>query len=209
MRRPFKWDKKYLYWGITAFCVIASAILFYMALNYIGLLGRAFGALVKILSPFIWGLVISYLLGPLARALQARVFDPITAKLYRKNKRSNGGALSRGLAVFCSEVVMLAVIAALVYLILPQLYSSLETIVINSPVYIDNATQWLTRILEDYPEIEDYATKALGDVNQFLTNWLQSTVLPELGNLLSNVGAGVYYVLMAIYNLVIGIIVSI
>ena len=104
---------------------------------------------------------------------------------------------------------MLAVIAALVYLILPQLYSSLETIVINSPVYIDNATQWLTRILEDYPEIEDYATKALGDVNQFLTNWLQSTVLPELGNLLSNVGAGVYYVLMAIYNLVIGIIVSI
>lgn len=56
MRRPFKWDKKYLYWGITAFCVIASAILFYMALNYIGLLGRAFGALVKILSPFIWGL---------------------------------------------------------------------------------------------------------------------------------------------------------
>ena len=209
MRRPFKWDKKYLYWGITAFCVIASAILFYMALNYIGLLGRAFGALVKILSPFIWGLVISYLLGPLARALQARVFDPITAKLYRKNKRSNGSALSRGLAVFCSEVVMLAVIAALVYLILPQLYSSLETIVINSPVYIDNATQWLTRILEDYPEIEDYATKALGDVNQFLTNWLQSTVLPELGNLLSNVGAGVYYVLMAIYNLVIGIIVSI
>ena len=41
MRRPFKWDKKYLYWGGTAFCVIACAILFYMALNYLPALGRA------------------------------------------------------------------------------------------------------------------------------------------------------------------------
>ena len=29
MRRPFRWDKKYLYWGITAFCVVAAAILFW------------------------------------------------------------------------------------------------------------------------------------------------------------------------------------
>ena len=35
MRRHFRWDKKYLYWGVTAFCVIAAAILFYMALNYL------------------------------------------------------------------------------------------------------------------------------------------------------------------------------
>ena len=28
MRRQFRWDKKYLYWGITAFLVIAGAILF-------------------------------------------------------------------------------------------------------------------------------------------------------------------------------------
>ena len=28
MRHKFRWDKKYLYWGITAFCVIAALILF-------------------------------------------------------------------------------------------------------------------------------------------------------------------------------------
>ena len=26
----FKWDKKYLHWGVTAFLVLASAILFYV-----------------------------------------------------------------------------------------------------------------------------------------------------------------------------------
>lgn len=46
-------------------------------------------------------------------------------------------------------------------------------------------------------------------MNEFLANWLKNTVLPGLGNLITNVGAGVYYVVMAIYNLVIGIIVSV
>lgn len=64
MRKHFRWDKKYLYWGVTAFAVIACAILFYMALNYIPMLGRAIGSLLTILSPFVWGLVISYLLNP-------------------------------------------------------------------------------------------------------------------------------------------------
>ena len=209
MRRPFRWDKKYLYWGITAFCVVAAAILFYMALNYIGAVGSAISALFKILSPFIWGLVISYLLGPLVRTLENKVFHPLASKLYKKNKRSDGHGFARGMSILFSEIIMLAVIAALIYLIIPQLYSSIETIVVNSPTYIDNGTQWLTKLLEDYPEIEEYAVQALGDMNEFLANWLKNTVLPGLGNLITNVGAGVYYVVMAIYNLVIGIIVSV
>ena len=28
MRRRFNWDKQYLYWGMTAFCVIAASIVF-------------------------------------------------------------------------------------------------------------------------------------------------------------------------------------
>ena len=209
MRRPFRWDKKYLYWGITAFCVVAAAILFYMALNYIGIVGNAIKALVNILSPFIWGLVISYLLGPLVRTLENKLFRPLASKLYKNNKRSDGHGFARGLSILFSEIIMLAIIVALIYLIIPQLYSSIETIVVNSPTYIDNGTQWLTKLLENYPEIEQYAVQALGDVNEFLANWLKNSVLPGLGNLITNVGAGVYYVVMAVYNLVIGIIVSV
>lgn len=31
----FKWDKKYLYWGVTAFLVIAAAIVFFLGLSQI------------------------------------------------------------------------------------------------------------------------------------------------------------------------------
>ena len=146
--------------------------------------------------------MISYLLGPLVRTLENKVFRPLASKLYKKNKRSDGHGFARGMSILFSEIIMLAVIAALIYLIIPQLYSSIETIVVNSPTYIDNGTQWLTKLLEDYPEIEEYAVQALGDMNEFLANWLKNTVLPGLGNLITNVGAGVYYVVMAVYNLI-------
>ena len=209
MRRHFRWDKKYLHWGITAFCVIASAILFFMALRYLGLVGKAIKSLVRILSPFIWGLVIAYLLGPLVKALQKKVFGPLCARLFAKSRRSDGSALARGLSVFFSEVFMLAIVTGLFFLIIPQLYSSIETIIVNSPVYIDKLTTWATKMLTDYPEVRSYVTQLLGDINNDLMGWLQTTVLPGLGSLLSNVGTGVKYVLTGVYNLVIGIIVSV
>ncbi len=144
MRRHFRWDKKYLYWGMTAFCVIAAAILFYMALNYLPLLRAGIASLVGILSPFIWGLVICYLLSPLLDVMEKKLFSPLAARIYKKHKKKNGKGLARGLSVLMSEIVFLTVIAALVGLIIPQLFQSLETIVNTSPQYISNAIDWLT-----------------------------------------------------------------
>ena len=209
MRRNFKWDKKYLYWGITAFSVIACAILFFMALNYIDLVGRALKNLMHILSPFIWGLVLTYLLHPLVRTLEGKVFRPLFARLFAKSKRHSGRRLARGLSVLLSEICLLAIVTGLFFLIIPQLYSSIETIVTNSPVYIERLTEWASKFLTDYPELRSYVTDLLGDMNEDIMGWLQTTVLPRLGSLLSNVSTGVRYVVTAVYNLVIGIIVSV
>ena len=207
MRRPFRWDKKYLYWGITAFCVIAASILFYMILSALPGIGKAIKSLVAILSPFIWGLVIAYLLTPLMRSLEKQVFRPLGHRLFKKRKKSVRG-FARGMSVFVSILVFLLVIAALFYLILPQLYSSIATIVENSPTYISNLTDWVESMLTDYPEIEETVMPMLGNANQSVVEWLQSTVLPSLGSFLTNLTTGVYYVLRGLYNLVIGIIVS-
>ena len=208
MRRRFHWDKKYLYWGITAFCVIACAILFYMALNYLDTVKLGIASMFRILGPFIWGLVIVYLLLPLVRFLQKKAFLPLCAKLFVK-KPAKAESFSRGLAVVSAEIIMLALITGLFFLIIPQLYSSIETIVVNSPTYIDSLTTWATKMLTDYPEISDYVAALLGDVNTDIVSWLQTTILPKLGSVLTNVGMGVRYVVTGVYNLVIGIIVSI
>jgi predicted PurR-regulated permease PerM len=208
MRRYFRWDKKYLYWGITAFCVIASAILFFMALNYWDTIKEGITKLFRILSPFIWGLVIAYLLNPLVKLLNRKAFAPLFERILKK-KPELAAKVSRGTAVVFAEVIMLVLITGLFFLIIPQLYSSIETIVVNSPTYIDSLTKWATKMLDDYPEISSYVEGLLATVNTDIVSWLQTTILPKLGNLISNVSTGVRYVLQGVYNLVIGIIVSV
>lgn len=205
MSKWFKFDKKYLSWGITVFCVMACAIVFYMALNHLALLKSLLSKLLKILSPFIWGLVLTYLLTPFMKGAEKNLFLPLSHKI----SKNGGGKLARGLSVLSSEIFLLAVLTALVYLILPQLYSSLETIVLNSNVYLGNVMNWVGRIFEDFPALGNYAEQLLGNLNTGLMDWIKTTLLPGLGSLLTNVTTGVYYVLQALYNLVIGIIVSV
>lgn len=209
MRQYFKWDKKYLYWGITAFAVIAASVLFYMALKNFSLLAYAVKKFVNILSPFLWGLAITYLLTPLMRRLQKKVFGPFAARLYKNNKKKDGSKLARGLSVLTAEIVFLLIIAAFIYLIVPQVYSSLETMVLSSSEYIAQTGAWIERLLRDFPGVMEYVVSTLNSVSNELNDWLKTTLLPELGSIVSNVTAGVYYVLMGIYNLLIGIIASV
>ena len=207
MRRIFNWDKKYLYWGVTAFCVIACSILFYMALAYLPVIGTALKSLARILSPFIWGLIITYLLSPLYKGLYQGFFLPLTEKLSGKKKKTSP-KLAKALSVLLSIIVFLAMITALVYLIIPQLYSSVETIVNNSPGYIDKLSEWSKNTLANYPELRDFVIEKFEEINTNLFTWIRDTILPGLGSFVSNITAGVYYFLRAVYNIVIGIIVS-
>ena len=215
MRRRFHWDKKYLHWGVTAFLVVAASILFYMALNYLPVLKKALQKLANILNPFIWGLVFTYLLTPLMRTLERSCFFPLGKKLYEKSKKSEDKArrFGRALSVLVSIIVLLAVLTALVYMILPQLYSSIETIVTNSPAYLENLGVWVDQTLKDFPAVADFLEARLQELNTNLGNdlfgWIQTNVLPQLGSFVTNVTSGVYSVVRGVYNLVIGIIVSV
>ena len=208
MRHKFRWDKKYLYWGITAFCVIAASILFFLLITRLPDISGALSKLGKIFSPFIWGLVITYLLAPLMLRMEKYLFLPLGARLFKKARRKGAG-FARGISVLLSVLLFLLILAALVYMILPQLYNSIATIVDNSSTYIAQLTEWVESRLTGFPELEAYVTNLLGNANQDIMNWLQTTVLPKLGGFVTSVTTGVYYVVMGVYNLLIGIIVSI
>ena len=209
MRRRFNWDKRYLYWGVTAFCVIAAALLFYFAVGNITVFGNAVSRLVSILAPFIWGLVICYLLSPLMRSVENRLFLPLARKLYRKNKKNDGRRFARALTVVFCEIVLILVLVALVYLIIPQMLSSVQTLISNSGVYVDNLSKWADGLFENYPVLDDYLGGLLDNFNTNLGNWLETKLLPRVGSVVTSVTSGVYGVAKSIYNLIIGIIVSI
>ena len=209
MRRHFKWDRTYVNWGLTAFCVIAAAILFYYAVANFSVFGKAVSRLITILAPFIWGLVICYLISPLMNFLESRLFLPLGKRLYRKSKKDGAAKFARVMALVFSEIILILCLAALVYLIIPQILSSVQMLVQNSGTYANNVSVWLDGLLKDYPELNSYAGDILGSFNTNVGNWLETRLLPQLGNLITSLTSGVYGVAKSIYNLVIGIVVSI
>ena len=209
MKRHFKWDRTYINWGMTAFCVVALSLLFYFAVRNISVFGDFFRKLVTILAPFIWGLVICYLLSPLMRFLEERVFLPLGKRLYRKNKKGGAAKFARVMSILFSEIVLLLLIAALVYLIIPQILSSVQMLVQNSGTSADNVSKWLDGLLKNYPELDSYVGGLFGNFNANVGNWLETKLLPQLGSLITSVSSGVYGFARSIYNLIIGIIVSV
>lgn len=209
--KRFRWDKQYLYWGITAFLVVAASIVFYIFLTRIYLLKEGLNELGRILSPFIWGMVIAYLLCPLMNILQRSVFTQLGAKIFRgrENAQQMTFKFSRGCAVFSSIIILFVVISALIGLVAPRLYYSLESIVLISSEYLVKANDWLDRFLKDYPEIESAVSAVFGNGSEGIVNWLKDIIMPWVNAVAGSVKSGVITSLKGIYNILIGVIVSI
>ena len=208
--KRFRWDKKYLYWGVTAFLVIAAAILFYLIVNNLGWLGGALKRLGEILSPFVWGLVFAYLLFPLLKIYSRHLFTPLSRWLFRKHPRREELApkLARGLSVFLCLISLILIFFGMIMLVVPQLYTSIERLVVNSSNYVDQADAWIQSTLRDYPELESTLRGMVGDLNEGLVKWATDNLLPEMKGMLSNVASNVVSILRGIYNIIIGIVVS-
>ena len=204
--KRFDPKNKYLGWGITAFGVIACCILFYMLLQHGKSIGDAISSLLGILSPIIWGLVIAYLLWPLTKVFQRKLFEPLLKKL--RPKKPARTSLARGLSVALSILVALIIIAALIWLIIPQIYTSVESIVLNYQEYYDTITGWINKFFENNPEVEEVLLSATGDVSDSLLDWAKTALLPSMGKVVTSVTTGIYAVLRAILDVLIGFVVA-
>ena len=204
--KRFDPKNKYFGWGITAFGVIACSILFFMLLQHGKSISGAIGTLISILSPIIWGMVITYLLWPLVKMFQRKLFEPLLQKIRPKKPVSK--SLARGLSVVLAILVALVLIAALVWLIIPQLYTSIESIVLNSQQYYDTITGWINRFFENNPEVEQALLSATGKASDSLLDWAKTALLPSMGKVVTSLTTGIYAVLRGILDVLIGFVVA-
>lgn len=198
------WEKnEYFKWGLTAFLVIAGCILFYMLLQYAGVVFSALGRVLRTLSPIIWGLVIAYILWPETKFFQHRLFLPLLNRWLPK--RDNERA-SRVLGVILAIAAALLFIGVLLWAVIPQVYISVESIVSNAPGYFETVNDFIERFFENYPDLETALLEATGNVSDSLLDWARSVVLPNLSTIVTNLSTGIYHVLRGILNVLIGFV---
>ena len=131
----------------------------------------------SILSPFIWGLAIAFILNIFMTLYENKLFKIGSKGKKRKNvKRANKtemesnsneslknnskktvkkSKLERGLSITLSIITIIAVITIILILIVPQFVEVIKNFVSNIPNYLGWLKVFAMDITEQYPEVND------------------------------------------------------
>lgn len=198
--------KQYFMRGLTSFLVILAGIVCYFAFlrldDIAGLLGKIGG----ILQPIILGLVFAYLLNPLVTIIENQVIKMFEKKAKNREKLRK---VSRSIGIAGSLLVAFAVVILLLNMVIPELYRSIRDLIMGLPHQINNAIDFL-----ESEKIHDTAFS--GTIKSVLENgaeafqmWLKTDLLTRINQMMSFVTVGVFSVVETLFDIAVGVIVSV
>lgn len=199
------YNSPYLKWGITAFIVLCSTIVFFFALFRMSGVIESFHIVTQILMPFVYGLVIAYLLCP--------VYNFFTRNLYRKMNgilgKTRALTCSRALSTTITMIIAFIVVGGLVSMVLPQMLDSLISVVRTAPESFTKLLDWAEAKLSSNRDINAALKMLMGDYTLKLNDWLQNDVLPWLLTFAAQVSSGLMDIMKFLKDFIIGIIICI
>lgn len=203
----FRWDKKYLYWGLTAFTVLIACIgviyLLFNGFNFKTNIER----LISIFMPIIDGLVIAYLMAPLVNLFERRLVYPI----YKKQNITISNKLigrTRLLSILVTFIVVFAMLYSFFQFVVPQVYNSIVSIIGQLPAYINNVSLALDEFFHHNPEMENYVAE-LFDRFSNMNQSLLSSLNEIMNEMIRTFSQSVISVFRELLNLIVGVVVSI
>ncbi|NBI90372.1 AI-2E family transporter [Lachnospiraceae bacterium] len=204
----FRIDKKYIHWGFTAFLVIAASILFYYLLFHKESISSGFHTFATITMPIWDGLILAYLLTPILNSVEKRLCSLLCGKCHVEDTTRNKKRI-RMLSILITVVIVTFLIYSFFATIIPQLIHSIQSIILQFPIYINNLTIWVQKLLADNPDIEAAVIDMMDEYSGELNNFLNLNLLPKMNELIRDVSLSFLSFLKTLWNLIIGFIISI
>lgn len=203
-----RFQNRYVKLGITIFCAGAALIVLYQVIVHFDKVQEGWSIITGILSPFIFGLVMAYLLCPVYNAVVRRTYR-LFSRIYTKKK--SAFRLARVTATVASLLVLLGVVGGLFALVLPETIRSILGLVHDAPGKINELIDWIemTFTAERYPELAGAAEQLLGRMRDSFVEWTDNEFLPKIGIYMTQISQGVLVTLKTVMNLCIGVIICV
>lgn len=203
-----KW-KDYYYKGLAVFLTVAMCILFFFVVFRLEELGHYVKMVVNILMPFIYGAVIAYLLTPVCKVIQTYLEDKTQLQRRSPEKAKKLKSLFKGISILLSILLFCLIIYALIAMLVPQLVNSVLLLVDAMPGYIQTASIWLEKLVEDNPVMLSYVEQYSTDIMDYVQNFAKTSLLPNINNIITGVSASLLTMIGVAKNLIIGLIVAV
>ncbi len=199
-----RFESTYIKWGITAVVVVACSLVLFFLLFRAEDFFQELDRLEDILKPFLYGLIIAYLLCPLYNLIKRSVLKipPLKGKKYTMK-------LAKMAATVVSLLAMFATFGILLWMVIPQLISSISLIAKALPEAVPNFIHWMDVKFQNLPILKGPLESGLGNMSQRFVSWVEGNLIPEYDSLISGISGGVFSVLTVVKNLLIGIVISV
>ena len=126
-------------------CAVVFVLLFGMV--NMAIVGETLSSIVSVFTPILIGFAIAYILNPILRLYEFKVFY----KLKKKNT-------IRGLSILCTYLTAIVAIALILYLLIPSVIDSIFVQIIpNYDNYVGSATEFLNKIINKIMSNENAA----------------------------------------------------
>ncbi|MDB0439609.1 AI-2E family transporter [Clostridioides difficile] len=192
------WNTKYTTIAIYTFIIAACSIIFYLVSSQIDVFSNNLDIIFTTLQPFIIGFAIAYLLNFILKFYEERLFIK-SEKLKNLKQKSK-----RGLGLLLTYATAALILYLFMQFVLPQVIESIVGLANDIPMYVNNATKLLDKLMTDLNLDEQYFNLAVDKWNEFVTYIIKfvTDLIPILGNVLKNIAS-------SIWNIVLGLIVSV
>lgn len=192
--------------SMTLFFVVATCILFYFALLRLGQISSVFKQFLTVAKPIIYGLAIAYLLNPIVKWIDRRMI-PLLEKHCPKLKKKK--QISRGVGIFVSVILMLALITTLLNMMIPELYGSIRDMIFNVPSQMNRFIHEFSKMHSSDSTVGKMLESIVEEASDFVQNWMKTDLMEKVNLWMTQLTVGMIQMVREVFNFIIGIIVSI
>ena len=197
------WSKK----DVVNICkVVAFGIILYWLLQNIGMIGNGFKSLMTVLSPFIWGAAIAFIVNIPMKIFENKVF---VSKKNKKNKKNKKSKLIRIISIIISMSLLIALIIGILLAVIPELINVINNLIkVHLPNLIVQVRDTTNQAINDYPEISNTLKSFEYNLESFNSEIIKN--ITTFGTSIVTVSFGVVsYTISGLFKLIIAIIFSV
>ncbi len=199
---------RYSLLGLTLFLAGAALISVYYILFHGSKLANIYAFLSDIMMPILCGFVLAYVLIPVLNYIEGKIVIPFLKQKTMIDVEAKKAKI-RAFSVTATAVLSVFVVYFFINMFIAQIVPSIQEIILNFDIYMDNGIAYINKLLEDNPALSEVFNNFVGTSLSDFDGWLNDTLLPRVTSLLKTVSVSVLNVLGFLWDAIIGFILSI
>lgn len=182
----------------TFILVVFAAILFYLGVQNIGIVVDAAGWFFGVISPFVLGAVIAFIVNVPMSRIEYHLFE----------KRGSKVKGQRGISFVVTLALVIAVLVVVVYIVVPQLSDTIKMIAVQLPGAFEASKDWILSKMSYWEDLYALLEQITIDWDEIIKK--VSKVLQEAAGAMVDSGVGaITNIVGAIVNFLIGFVFAI